>query len=826
MSTTKKIAAHYDFLSASQILNALFHPTASDPGTPVTGQGWFNTTLKRWRMNDGTTSFSMLRTDGDDIYTGVLTFNPSQSAPFAVASGKTGVVTNLNADTVDGYHAAEAVTVSTVAARDASGRLKVADPTLDAHAATKAYVDSVAQSLDRKDACRVATTAALPSYTHSSGILTATANGAFPTTDGVTVALNDRILVKDESGANEKYNGLYSLTTVGDGSNPWVLTRTTDADEDSEVTNGLTTYILEGSTNAGFGYTLITPDPITVGTTALEFAASSSSTSYTEGNGIVFDGTTIHFGKSTAYTIGDLPYASSSADISFLAAVATGKVLKSAGVDTAPEWGQVDLTADVTGILPLANGGTGSSSVATQGAVFFAGASGVLSSDSTNLFWDNTNKRLGIGDSSPSFPLDITTANLTVRFKSSLGDANLELSSVAGRDWELVSSSDGEFQIYDADATDNRFTINSAGHFGFRTTDIENLLSGYSSIQFPESSITWANSSGEMYLCSNHYLASDGQWKYRTTAAASQVTLNANGTIKLRVAASGTIDTAITWTDALTVNNNGSLAVSSTTLIDNLNADTVDGYEGSYLLALTNATGDTDDIAEGSTNLFFTNARARSALSGTASRINYNSATGVIDIDSAYLGQATITTLGTIGTGTWQGSAIKEGYGGTGITTYTTGDLLYASGANTLAKLAIGAANRFLKVVSGAPSWQTINTDDVSEGSNLYYTDARARAAISSGDSTEIGYSAGVITLGTEAVKTKEFTIGDTTNTSFALNHNLNTRNLNVTIRATASPYGEVDAVVEATTVNQCTVNFTVAPGTNEYEVTINGKNA
>ena len=70
-----------------------------------------------------------------------------------------------------------------------------------------------------------------------------------------------------------------------------------------------------------------------------------------------------------------------------------------------------------------------------------------------------------------------------------------------------------------------------------------------------------------------------------------------------------------------------------------------------------------------------------------------------------YIGSSSITTLGTITTGTWNGTTIGSGYGGTGFNTYTTGDLIYSSGTNTLSKLGIGTAGQFLKVVSGVPSW-------------------------------------------------------------------------------------------------------------------------
>ena len=94
-------------------------------------------------------------------------------------------------------------------------------------------------------------------------------------------------------------------------------------------------------------------------------------------------------------------------------------------------------------------------------------------------------------------------------------------------------------------------------------------------------------------------------------------------------------------------------------------------------------------------------------VTGTAGRISVSS-TGV-DIDSTYVGQSTITTLGTITTGTWNATTIGTGYGGTGLTTYTAGDILYASATNTLASLAKGTDGQLLTMVSGVPAWQNLD---------------------------------------------------------------------------------------------------------------------
>lgn len=93
---------------------------------------------------------------------------------------------------------------------------------------------------------------------------------------------------------------------------------------------------------------------------------------------------------------------------------------------------------------------------------------------------------------------------------------------------------------------------------------------------------------------------------------------------------------------------------------------------------------------------------------GTANRISVSA--DAIDIASTYAGQTTITTLGTITTGTWSADTIATTKGGTGLTTYATGDILYADGTNSLAKLTIGANGKVLQVNgSGVPVWADID---------------------------------------------------------------------------------------------------------------------
>lgn len=89
-------------------------------------------------------------------------------------------------------------------------------------------------------------------------------------------------------------------------------------------------------------------------------------------------------GIPVSYIIGDLIYADSTATLAALASVAGGNVLRSGGIGTAPSWGKVGLTTHVSGTLPVPNGGTGATALATtanvqSGAAFIPTMDVVLS---------------------------------------------------------------------------------------------------------------------------------------------------------------------------------------------------------------------------------------------------------------------------------------------------------------------------------------------------------------------------------------------------------------------------------------------------------------
>jgi hypothetical protein len=161
-------------------------------------------------------------------------------------------------------------------------------------AASKAYVDAVAAGLNPRPYCRVASNNELDTFTPAgSGVgatLTAPSNASsYNDVDGVTLSVGDRVLVKDYgAGASHADNGIYEVTQLGDdATQPMVLTRTTDFDEDAEVNQGDSVFISEGTVAAKRTYALITPDPITVDTTAQEWSIVSGPGLLSAGAGLL-----------------------------------------------------------------------------------------------------------------------------------------------------------------------------------------------------------------------------------------------------------------------------------------------------------------------------------------------------------------------------------------------------------------------------------------------------------------------------------------------------------------------------------------------------------
>jgi len=181
-------------------------------------------------------------------------------------AGNDGSGSGLDADTVKGYTPVNKAGDTMTGVLTLSG-----DPTSALHATTKQYVDSVAQGLIVKDACKVATTGNV------------TLSGT-QTIDGVSVAAGDRVLVKNQSTASQ--NGIYTAA-----SSTW--SRAADADSSDEVKYGMFIYVSQGTTNGGTGWVMSTSGTITLGTTAINFTQFSGSAQISAEEGLYRSGNAV-----------------------------------------------------------------------------------------------------------------------------------------------------------------------------------------------------------------------------------------------------------------------------------------------------------------------------------------------------------------------------------------------------------------------------------------------------------------------------------------------------------------------------------------------------
>ena len=193
----------------------------------------------------------------------------------------------------------------------------LADPTADADAANKGYVDGVAQGLDVKDSVKATTTA-------NGTLASAFANGQ--TIDGITLATNDRILIKDQSTQTE--NGIYKVNASG------APTRVDDLATGADAA-GAFVFVEQGTVNAENGFVCTSnKGSAVVGTNNLVFSQFSGAGQITAGNGLEKSGNTL------------------SADLKSNG----GLVIESAEI-------AVDLAASsITGTLAIGDGGTGATS--------------------------------------------------------------------------------------------------------------------------------------------------------------------------------------------------------------------------------------------------------------------------------------------------------------------------------------------------------------------------------------------------------------------------------------------------------------------------------
>jgi len=163
--------------------------------------------------------------------------------------------------------------------------INVGTPVNATDAANKGYVDTAIQGMDWKESVRAASTANVD-----------IATGGLLTIDGVALSAGDRVLLMGQTKAAD--NGIYVAS-----SGAWSRSTDADGNPSSEVSNGMATFVEEGTAvNGSNGYVLTTPNPITLGTTDLSFSQFSGAGQIIAGAGISKNGNELYlnFGAGIA----------------------------------------------------------------------------------------------------------------------------------------------------------------------------------------------------------------------------------------------------------------------------------------------------------------------------------------------------------------------------------------------------------------------------------------------------------------------------------------------------------------------------------------------
>lgn len=640
--------------------------------------------------------------------------------------------------------------------------------------ANKQYVDSVAQGLSIKTACLYTTTNNIT----LSGLGTQ-AGGDWAS----SLSAGNRILVKSQT--NQAENGIYVASASG-----W--TRSTDMDTWNEVPNAFS-FVQQGTTLANTGWVCTSASGGTINVTPITWTQFSGAGSYLAGNGLQLTGNTFSVlpngstidvsssgiklsdtyagqtsittvGTITAgtwnagtiqpayggtgistYTTGDLIYASGATTLSKLSDVATGNVLISGGVGAAPSWGKVDLTTAVSGILPIANGGTNNNQTPTAGAVAYGTGTAYAFTGVGTAGYVLTST----GSGAPTWTAGATSIG-TPGYWGSFWDTTTQSPAVINTAYSVTINS--------SDPLNNGISVSSGSRISFSHSGVYSITF---SLQFVNSDTqihdanVWLrkNDSGS----SGDVPASDS--KFSIPAKHGGVNGNLIGTVNFVLSLTAGDYIELIWSSndlavSLATLPAGTTPVSPVTPSVIVTATAVSpiglGYAG-----LTSASTVTPGLGS---KTFTTNLSATDTAFavGTLVRVAYasdptqfmqgvitsfGSTTMVVNVDTfsgstpqsswvfSVAGASGVTSFSGGSTGLTPSSAtygavtlggtLGEGYGGTGKSTYTTGDILYASSSSALSSLGIGSSATILTSTGSIPQWSAPSSVAVGTATNL-----------------------------------------------------------------------------------------------------------
>ena len=287
----------------------------------------------------------------------------------------------------------------------------------------------------------------------------------------------------------------------------------------------------------------------------------------------------------------------------------------------------------------------------------------VLNSSGSAVFDANitTNGNVGIGNNSPQRPLDVTVtnANTAALFSSTTTDVNIELKDSTTTKFLALGRTGDNLSFYTNDTT--RILVDTNGNVGIGTNSPQEKL----------------DVNGNIYTSGNVSIGG--------TSSAGNIELNGNS-------GNGNFSGSVTITGDLTVNGTTITLNTQNLAVEDHNIE---------LGVVSNPTDDTAQnggiILKGNGNKVFKWFKAGAAWTSSEHLNLFTAKEYRIDgtkvLDATSLGGAVVgsslTSVGTIATGVWQGAAVGTTYGGTGQTTYANGELLVGNSSGSLTKATI-----------------------------------------------------------------------------------------------------------------------------------------
>ena len=517
----------------------------------------------------------------------------------------------------------------------------------------------------------------------------------------------------------------------------------------------------------------------------------------------------------TSFNVGDLLVATGTTTLSTLADVATGNALISGGVNTSPSWGKIGLTTHVSGVLPIANGGTNSTATPTAGGVAYGTgtAYAVTAAGTAGQVLTST------GAGAPTWTTGATSVG-TLGYFGSFWDTTTQTATAANTAYSVTLNS--------ADTANNGVSVTSGSRVTFAKTGVYSVTF---SIQFTnsDSQIHDANvwlrkndsgSSGDIpdtdskFSVPNKHGGTDGnligtvnfvlsltagdyiELIWSATNTAIQLSAFAAGTTPVSPSIPSVIVTAVALPQiglgygGLTSSSTVTPGTGTKTFTTNLSAADVAFTVGTQIVVAS--TVSPSDFVQGTITSFTgtTLVMNSTVFSGSTPRSSWTiSVAGSSGVTSFSGGTTGLTPASaTQGAVTLAGTLVAAN-GGTGQSSYTTGDILYASGSSALSKLAIGSNTNILTSSGTAPQWSASSTVSVGTATNLaggaagqvpYQSGAGATAFTATGTSGQVLTSNGT-SAPTWTTPTAYATVTDDTTTNatrYPLFANVTTGNL------------------------------------------------